>query len=92
MKNIKHFENYEIESFTEQDMQLALLAMSEWILEALSEGAFDMSPQDKADEIIRELANKKMVISVPQIKNKWSALDLTALKDKKWHSTLTRRK
>lgn len=91
MKNIKLFENYELEQFTDNDMQLALLAMSEWILDSFISESFDMSAQEKAQEIIDELKNKKMVMSIPDMKKKWKAVDLTAFKSKKWTSTLTRK-
>ena len=92
MKNIKHFENYELEQFTEEDMEIALLAMTEWIMESMMSEGFDMSAQDKAHEIIQELKNKKMTVSVPTIENKWKAIDLTASKEIKWNSTPTKRK
>ena len=92
MKKLKLYENYELEQFTEEDMEIALLAMTEWIMESMMSEGFDMSAQDKAHEIMQELKNKKMVMSVPAIKNKWKAIDLTASKDIKWNSTLTRRK
>ncbi len=92
MKKLKLYENYHMEQFTEEDMELALLAMTEWIMDSLMSEGFDMSAQDKAHEIMQELKNKKMVMSVPAIKNKWKAIDLTASKDIKWNSTLTRRK
>lgn len=92
MKKLKLYENYHMEQFTEEDMELALLAMSEWIMDSIMSEGFDMSAQDKAHEIMQELKNKKMVMSVPAIKNKWKAIDLTASKDIKWNSTLTRRK
>ena len=92
MKKLKLYENYHMEQFTEEDMELALLAMTEWIMDSIMSEGFDMSAQDKAHEIMQELKNKKMVMSVPAIKNKWKAIDLTASKDIKWNSTLTRRK
>ncbi len=92
MKKLKLYENYHMEQFTEEDMELALLAMTEWIMDSLMSEGFDMSAQDKAHEIMQELKNKKMIMSVPAIKNKWKAIDLTASKDIKWNSTLTRRK
>lgn len=92
MKKLKLYENYELEQFTEEDMEIALLTMTEWIMESMMSGGFDMSAQDKAHEIMQELKNKKMTISVPTIKNKWKAIDLTASKEIKWNSTLTRRR
>lgn len=92
MKNLKLYENYHMEQFTEEDMELALLAMTEWIMDSIMSEGFDMSAQDKAHEIMQELKNKKMVMSVPAIKNKWKAIDLTASKEIKWNSTLTRRR
>ena len=91
MKKLKLYENYELEQFTEEDMEIALLTMTEWIMESMMSGGFDMSAQDKAHEIMQELKNKKMTISVPTIKNKWRAIDLTS-KEIKWNSTLTRRR
>ncbi len=92
MKKIKMFENYEEKEFTEEEMLQALEMMTGWLLSIFAdEHAPEMSPEEKANQIVQDLKSGKMQFSLKGFRNPWNKLSFTKV-PADWKSTLTLRK
>ncbi len=100
MKKIKLFENweepteqdYKMKEFTEDEMHIAMVEMTHWILESVENNGFDVMPFEKASQIIEDIReNKSGSVSIGSHENIWKGISLTKT-PAKWVSTLSRKR
>jgi len=92
MKKIKMFESYEEKEFTEEQMLHALEMMTGWLLSIFAEEHEpEMTPEEKANEIVDYLKSGKMQFGVKGFRQPWKKVSFTKVPDT-WQTTLTLRK